>query len=101
MKIILSKAQWEMIGKRAGWIDGPHDDNSLRVKSQKWWSGLSINQMKELTRKYYPDPHITWSFISDTPGLVEDIYQKESQIDMADDMGEQKKQLDRSLGRPE
>ena len=59
-------------------IKEPTNDNSLRAKSQKWWSSLSINQMKELTRKYHPNPHITWAFISDTPGLVEDIYQKEN-----------------------
>ena len=78
MKIKLSKAQWEGIGKKAGWIDGPQDDNSLRVKSQKWWGNLSINQMKELTSKYYPDSHITWAFVNDTHGLVEDIYIKEN-----------------------
>lgn len=79
MKIKLSKSQWEGIGKKAGWMREEFtDNNSLRSKSQKWWGGLSINQMKELTRKYFPNPHITWTFVSDTPSFVEDIYQKES-----------------------
>lgn len=129
MKITLSKSQWETIGKKAGWEDGyykgplkdgyppsyfnesgnleyPWEKNKPsssgltdKEKSQKWWSSLSINQMKALTKKYYTN--VTWAFVSDTPGLVEDIYQKESKIDMADDISEQKKQLDRGLGRPE
>ena len=103
MKIKLSRSQWEGIGKKAGWMkkavindDGMADggtpytdeemdlmeepannDNSLRAKSQKWWGSLSINEMKELTRKHHPNPHVTWSFINQTPSLVEDIYMKE------------------------
>jgi uncharacterized Zn finger protein (UPF0148 family) len=49
-----------------------------KEESQKWWSSLSINEMKALTRKYYPDPHITWSFVNQTPPIIEDIYQKEN-----------------------
>jgi len=74
MKIKLSKNQWEEMGKKAGWLV----NTPLREESQKWWGSLSINEMKALTRKYYPNPHITWSFINQTPGLVEDIYQKEN-----------------------
>jgi hypothetical protein len=72
MKIKLSKNQWVGIGKKAGWI------LAGREESQKWWASLSVNEMKEMTRKYYPDPHITWSFVNQTPSLVEDIYQKEN-----------------------
>jgi len=71
MKIKISKSQWEGIGKRAGWLMPGQEE------SQKWWSALSINEMKALTRKYYPDPHITWSFINDSPSFIDDIYQKE------------------------
>jgi hypothetical protein len=72
MKIKLSKSQWEGIGKKAGWMPDEKEE------SQKWWGSLSINEMKALTRKYYTDPHITWSFVNQTPSLVEDIYQKEN-----------------------
>ena len=71
MKVKLSKSQWESMGKQAGWI------NADKEESQKWWGSLSINEMKALTRKYYPDPHISWVFINQSPGLVAEIYQKE------------------------
>jgi hypothetical protein len=71
MKIKISKSQWEGIGKKAGWMGAEKEE------SQKWWGSLSINEMKELTRKYYSDPHITWSFINDSPSFIEDIYKKE------------------------
>jgi hypothetical protein len=70
MKIKLSKSQWEGIGKKAGWMLDEKEE------SQKWWSSLSINEMKEMTKKYFPN--VTWSFINDTPGLIDDIYQKEN-----------------------
>jgi len=75
MKIKLSKNQWKKIGKKAGWIEDPAN-NSLREKSQKWWGSLSINQMKELTKKYYSN--VTWSFVNEEPGLIENIYNKEN-----------------------
>ena len=75
MKIKMSKNQWEEIGKQGGWIKTA----SLKEDAHKWWGSLSINQMKELTRKYFPDPHITWSFIDQT-SFVEDIYKKENNI---------------------
>jgi hypothetical protein len=75
MKIKISKNQWEEMGKKAGWVK---ECLAEKEEFQKWWSSLSINQMKELTRKYYSDPHSTWSFINETPGLIEDIYQKEN-----------------------
>ena len=66
--------------------DDPKFANDLSFMTEKdwkkldalqWWKNLSINQMKTLTRKYYPNQHITWSFINQTTGLIEDIYSKE------------------------
>ena len=70
MKIKLSKSQWEGIGRKAGWM------NNGKEESQKWWGSLSINQMKEMAKKYFPN--VSWSFINQMPSLVDDIYQKEN-----------------------
>jgi len=50
--------------------------------SHEWWRSLSINEMKKLSKKYYPQ-HI-WTFISDTPSLVRTIH--EQTIDMTIDI---------------
>jgi len=45
MQIKLSKSQWELMGKKADM----ENDNKKKLKEniKKWWSSLSINEMKE------------------------------------------------------
>lgn len=60
------------------WAKEHNFDFSPKNEALKWWGSLSINEMKELTKKYYSNSHITWSYINQTPSLIEEIYQKEN-----------------------
>ena len=118
MKIKLSKAQWETIGKKAGWEDGyykgplkegyPPSYFDESGKFEYPWvknkpSSLAstdtelhrecIIALGDLVKKLSPGeslPKVDW--------LIKELQKK---VDMADDISEQKKQLDRALGRPE
>ena len=55
---------------------------SAMTESQKvalnWWDDtLSINEMKELTKKYLPE--FSYLYVSQVPHWVEEIYRKEQQ----------------------
>lgn len=47
----------------------------LRYKSQKWWSGLSIEEMNKMVHKHYPQ--IQWVTKNMIPSFVIEMYQKE------------------------
>jgi len=53
------------------------DYEGNKSKSRKWWSELSINEMKALTKKYFPEPHMNYSFVNIVPSLVFSIYEQE------------------------
>ena len=39
------------------------------------WEKVASNEMKALAKKYYPN--LSWVFVADSPGFIENIYQKE------------------------
>ena len=43
--------------------------------SHTWWRSLSLYEMDELTKKYYPE--CFRFFVSQIPSLVKNIYEKE------------------------
>jgi hypothetical protein len=47
-----------------------------KKKSQVWWASLSINEMKQLSVKYFPS--CSWTMVNVTPSFVLKIYEKEN-----------------------
>jgi len=49
--------------------------NKEKHNAQTWWASLSINEMKELSKKYFPSFH--WTTVNILPSFVLEIYEKE------------------------
>jgi|GEM_PF-4400828 len=46
--------------------------NQKYFMSRQWWESLLINEMKDLTAKYYPN--LNWATVNIVPSLFHDIF---------------------------